>query len=278
MSSYLPSRRSSRLTLGALIAASLVAVLLWSVTGVSKAAKPHQVAAKPTIVLVHGAWADASSWTPVIQRLQRDGYTVDAPPNPLRGVQSDSAYLASFLNTIKGPVVLVGHSYGGFLTTNAAVGDPNVKALVYVDAYIPAEGDTLNSLTSAMPGSMLGQSAFNPVPFGTGAGDVDLYIKPSLFPSIVANGLPDSQAAALAAEQRPLAAAALTEPSGPPAWKTIKSWDVIGTNDHVLPPAEQLVMAHRAHSKITEVAAPHLSMLAAPGTVTKVIVQAANGS
>jgi pimeloyl-ACP methyl ester carboxylesterase len=278
MSSYLPSGRFSRVASLAVAAALLVAVGMWSTTGVSRAAKPHQAAAKPTIVLVHGAWADASSWNPVIKRLQSDGYTVDAPPNPLRGVQSDSAYLLSFLKTIQGPVVLVGHSYGGFVTTNAAVGDPSVKALVYVDAYIPAQGDTLNSLTSAEPGSMLGQSAFNAVPFGKGAGDVDLYVKPSLFPTIVSNGLPAREGAELAAEQRPLAAAVLTEPSGPPAWKTIKSWDVIGMNDHVLPPAEQLVMAHRAHAKITEVAAPHLSMLAKPGTVTKVILQAANSS
>jgi pimeloyl-ACP methyl ester carboxylesterase len=275
---YLPSRRSARAVLVALGAGALLAVGLLSLTGVSSAANARDAAAKPTIVLVHGAWADASSWNPVIQRLQHDGYTVDAPPNPLRGVQSDSAYLSAYLKTIKGPVVLVGHSYGGFLTTNAAVGDSSVKALVYVDAYIPAQGDTLNSLTSAQPGSMLGQSAFIPVPFGTGAGDVDLYIKPSLFPSVVANGLPASVGAELAAEQRPLAAAALSEPSGVPAWKTIKSWDVIGTNDHVLPPAEQLAMAHRAHSKITEVAAPHLSMLAAPATVTQVILQAAHSS
>jgi pimeloyl-ACP methyl ester carboxylesterase len=278
MSHYLPTPR--RISKSVLVAFALAAIAasLWSFTGTSSAAKARQPTAKPTIVLVHGAWADASSWNPVIERLQNDGYTVDAPPNPLRGVASDTAYLASYLKTIQGPVVLVGHSYGGFLTTGAAVGDSSVKALVYVDAYIPAQGDTLNSLTGALPGSMLGKSAFDAVPFGPTAADVDLYVKPSLFGSVVANGLPASQAAALAAEQRPLAAAALTEPSGPPAWKTIKSWDVIGTNDHVLPPAEQLVMAHRANSKITEVAAPHLSMLAKPGVVTKVILEAADAS
>jgi pimeloyl-ACP methyl ester carboxylesterase len=277
--SYFPSRRSSRVASVGLAAVALLAVVLWSTTGTSNAANSRQAASvKPTIVLVHGAWANSSSWDPVIGRLQQDGYTVDAPPNPLRGVQSDSAYLASYLKTIQGPVVLVGHSYGGFVTTDAAVGDSNVKALVYVDAYIPAQGDTLNSLTAAMPGSMLGQSAFNAVPFGSGAGDVDLYIKQSLFPSVVANGLPASTGAKLAAEQEPLAAAALSEPSGPPAWKSIKSWDVIGMNDHVLPPAEQLAMAHRAHSKVTEVNAPHLAMLAQPAAITKVIEQAADGS
>ena len=106
-------------------------------------------------MLEHGAWADGSSWSGVVTRLQKAGYTVDVPPNPLRGVGSDSAYLASYLATVPGPIVLVGHSYGGFVITNAATGDKNVKALVYVYAYIPAQGDTLNSLTSQFPGSQV---------------------------------------------------------------------------------------------------------------------------
>ena len=127
--------------------------------------QPLAPAAKPTIVLEHGAWADGSSWSGVVTRLQQDGYTVDVPPNPLRGVTSDSAYLASYLATVPGPVVLVGHSYGGFVTTNAATGDKNVKALVYVDAYIPAQGDTLNSLTAQFPGSQItpGRPELRPV-------------------------------------------------------------------------------------------------------------------
>ena len=119
---------------------------------------------KPTIVLEHGSWADGSSWDAVISRLQRDGYTVYAPPNPLRGLSYDSATLADFLKTISGPIVLAGHSYGGMVITNAATGDPNVKALVYDDAFIPAKGDTVFGLTAAQPGSCLGSSAFNPVP------------------------------------------------------------------------------------------------------------------
>ena len=212
-------------------------------------------------------------------RLQEDGFTVYAPPNPLRGVSHDSTYLADFLSTISGPIVLVGHSYGGFVITNAATGNPNVKALVYVDAFIPAQGDTLLGLTTAKPGSCLGGNAFNFVPYPGGpANDVDTYIKPSLVPSCFASGLPPSQAAVIAATQRPLAASTLQEPSGPPAWKTIPSWDVIGTADQVLPPAEQLFMAQRAGANVTKVNAGHLSMIADPRAVAQVIEQAAQAT
>ena len=237
---------------------------------------------KPTIVLEHGAWADASSWDGVIRLLQDDGFTVDAPPNPLRGVSYDSSYLADFLSTIPGPIVLVGHSYGGFVITNAATGNPNVKALVYVDAFLPDQGETLAQLTGAQPGSCLaGNPAdiFNLVPYpGAPAGDVDTYIKQSLVPSCFASGLPASQAAVIAATQRPLAASTLGEPSGPPAWETIPSWDVIGTADLVLPPAEQIFMAKRAGAHITKVNAGHLSMIADPGVVAQVIEQAAQAT
>jgi pimeloyl-ACP methyl ester carboxylesterase len=235
---------------------------------------------KPTIVLVHGAWADASSWSRVIKRLQSDGYTVCAPPDPLRGLASDSAYLASFLATISGPVVLVGHSYGGAVITNAATSDPGVKALVYVDAFIPDQGQTIVQLVSAQPGSRLAvvdpRQVFNLVPFGPGAGDVDLYVLPSVFPDAFANRMSPRLGAELAASQRPLAASALQEPSGPPAWATIRSWSVIGTQDHVIPRAEQVAMSTHAGARTREITAPHLSMLADPGAVTHVIVDAAH--
>jgi pimeloyl-ACP methyl ester carboxylesterase len=230
-------------------------------------------AVKPTIVLEHGAWADGSSWDGVVTRLQKDGYTVDVPPNPLRGVGSDSAYLASYLATVPGPIVLVGHSYGGFVTTNAATGDKNVKALVYVDAYIPAQGDTVNSLTSQFPGSQITPAALNFV--ASPGGVTDAYVQPSQFRSILANDLPASQAAELAATQRPIAATALTEVSGPPAWTSIPSWAVIGTADHAIPPAAQEFMAHRAHATVTEINASHLSLISHPGEVTAVIEEAA---
>jgi pimeloyl-ACP methyl ester carboxylesterase len=234
-------------------------------------------AAKPTIVLVHGAWADSSSWNGVIERLQALGYTVDAPPNPLGGVSSDSAYLSDFLSTISGPVILVGHSYGGFVITNAATGNPQVKALVYDDAFIPAAGDTPESLSSAMPGSCLTPAALNFVPYpGAPSGDAEVYVNQSVFPGCFANGLPAREGAALAAEQQPPVASILSDTlTTTPAWQTIPSWDVIGTADHVIPPAEQVVMARRAGSHVTEINAPHLSMISDPGAVTAVILSAA---
>jgi pimeloyl-ACP methyl ester carboxylesterase len=261
------------LTVAALVAAPSAVAAASTGSPAHPAASPAPSAAKPTIVLEHGAWADGSSWSGVVTRLQRDGYTVDVPPNPLRGPASDSAYLASYLATVTGPVVLVGHSYGGFVTTNAATGDKNVKALVYVDAYIPAQGDTLNSLTAQFPGSQITQAALNFVP--SPGGVTDVYIKPALFRGILANDLPASQAAELAATQRPIAASALAEVSGPPAWATVPSWDVIGTADHAIPPAAQEFMAARAHATVTKVDASHLSMISHPDTVANVIEAAA---
>jgi pimeloyl-ACP methyl ester carboxylesterase len=149
--------RRARFALIGLAVAGLVAIP--SAVAAASTSSHSQSAVKPTIVLEHGAWADGSSWSGVVTRLQKDGYTVDVPPNPLRGPDSDSAYLASYLATVPGPIVLVGHSYGGFVITNAATGDKNVKALVYVDAYIPAQGDTINSLTAQFPGSQITPAA-----------------------------------------------------------------------------------------------------------------------
>jgi pimeloyl-ACP methyl ester carboxylesterase len=230
---------------------------------------------KPTIVLVHGAWADTSSWDGVIQRLQADGYTVYTPPNPLQGLPYDAAYLADFLHTISGPIVLVGHSYGGAVITNAATGDPQVKALVYVDAFAPAQGQTIAQLLAAFPGSCAVPANLNVVPFpGAPSGVGDAYIKQSVFPSCMADGLPATEAHVLAVTQLPIATIALTQKSGVPAWKTIPSWAVVGTTDHAIPLALQLAMAHTAHAHITRVDAPHLSMISDPRTVTSVILQA----
>jgi pimeloyl-ACP methyl ester carboxylesterase len=241
---------------------------------------------KPTIVLEHGAWADGSSWTGEIQRLQADGFTVHAPPNPLRGLANDSDTLADFLSTISGPIILVGHSYGGMIITNAATGNPNVKALVYVNAFIPAQGETAFGLTAAQPGSCVGSAnAFNAVPYpGAGAGDFDTYLKagPDLpypgFGQCFANGLPAGEAAVLAATQRPIAFSAGSDPSGVPGWLTIPSWSLIGTADHVIPPAEQLFMSQRAKAHITEINAGHLSLISNPGAVTRVIIAAAQAT
>jgi pimeloyl-ACP methyl ester carboxylesterase len=284
------NRTARRISLPALLAVVLAAALLAIVPGratpagasAGAAAAGSGHAAKPVIVLEHGAWADASGWSSVISRLQRRGFTVYAPPNPLRGLPQDSAYLHQFLTqnaALAGQrVVLVGHSYGGAVITNAAVGDPEVKALVYVDAFIPDQGDTVGGLLGAKPGSCIGgppADVFNLVPYPGGPpGDVDLYIKPDLVPGCFASGLPASQAAVIAATQRPLAASAATEPSGPPAWKTIPSWAVIGTADRVIPPAELTFMAQRAGARITDVKAGHLSLISKPQVVTRVILQA----
>jgi pimeloyl-ACP methyl ester carboxylesterase len=234
---------------------------------------------KPTIVLVHGAWANTASWDAVIQQLQADGYTVYAPPNPLQGLIYDSAFLADFLHSIPGPIVLVGHSYGGDVITNAATGDTQVKALVYVDAFAPAQGQTLAQLLAAYPGTCAVPSNLTVVPFpGAPAGVGDAYITQSAFPSCMANGLPAGEAQALGAVQLPLSTIALTQPSGVPAWETIPSWAVVGTSDHAIPPALQLAMAENAHAHITEVNAPHLSMVSDPGVVTRVILRAVHAT
>jgi pimeloyl-ACP methyl ester carboxylesterase len=231
---------------------------------------------RPTIVLVHGDWADGSSWTGVIQRLQDRGFTVVAPPNLLRGPAADAAYLTSYLRTISGPIVLVAHSYGGFVATNAATGNPNVKALVYIDAFVPDEGETAGALLEG-EGSCVNNDGFNFVPYD---GGLDLYLRWEAnltYPGYMecfANGLDPDEAAILAAGQRPAAPAQFFEPSGAPAWKTIPSWSLIGTLDNVIPRALQEEMSGRAGARITRVEAGHLTPVTHPGDVSKMIVSA----
>ncbi len=273
------SRRITALTAAAAAAGLLVTAGMASSVHASSAHASAGTSAaggpKPSIVLVHGAWADSSSWDAVVSQLTRDGYTVYVPPNPLLGISYDSAFIRDFLDTISGPIILVGHSYGGAVITNAATGDKQVKALVYVDAFAPAHGQTIGQLVSAYPGSCVLPPAnvtAQPYP-GAPAGAVDVYIKQDVFPSCMANGLPSSEASELAVTQRPLTSLALTQPSGVPAWKTIPSWAVIGTADHAIPPAELLAMARQAHAHITIIpGAPHLSMISNPGIVTRVIL------
>jgi pimeloyl-ACP methyl ester carboxylesterase len=263
--------------LTALCAAAVAAVTL---AGRSTAAVATTTQTKPTVVLVHGAWANNAGWASVIERLENDGYTVVAPPDPLQSLNGDAETIADLLQTIPGPIVLVGHSYGGMVISNAATGNPNVKALVYIDAFIPDQGESALGLDSSQPGSVLGagppNTVFNFVPFpGVAPGDALLYVKPSVFLKGFANDLPAKEGAVLAATQAPAAFSALTAPSGPPAWTTIPSWDLVGTIDNAIPSSIQLFMANRAHAHITEVKAGHLSMISQPNAVTKVILEAA---
>lgn len=242
----------------------------------------HVGPVKPTVVLVHGAWADASSFAPVTVELQKDGYKVLNAPNPLRGLETDAPNVAAFINQhTTGPVVLVGHSYGGSVITQAAIETPSVKALVYVDAYAPDTGDSVISLTGAQPGSALAapdpSTVFDFVqyPQPNGGQDVDTYIKTTLFQQVFAAVLPTKQTDVLAASQTPIPLTALEATlKTEPAWKTIKSYFFIGTRDKVIPQAEQFAMAYRANGIITTGEADHLSMLETPHQITSVIEQA----
>ncbi len=236
---------------------------------------------KPTIVLVHGAWADASSWSGEVDRLQRDGYVVRAIANPLRGLTSDAADLADFLTTISGPIVLVGHSYGGAVITNAAAGNRNVKELVDVNAAAPAVGETvaqLSGTTSALGAAP--DTLYDPVPIpGAPAGDTDLYLKEKVFLQSFAPDLPTRTAEVLWASQRPAAMSAFTTRSSAAAWQTIPSWYVIGTADQIITPESQLSMAHRAHARILLVpGGSHLTLISHPGPVTDQILAAAQAA
>jgi pimeloyl-ACP methyl ester carboxylesterase len=278
-----PRHRRRLLGLAAVLTALIA--LAASAAGGATAARstaPASEAAKPTVVMVHGAWADGSGWNKVVARLQRDGYPVRVPPNPLRGLGSDAAYLASFLSTISGPIVLVGHSYGGAVITNAATGDTDVKALVYVDAFAPDEGETLLQLIAADSDSALNAdptSVFDFVPYpGAPPGDADLYLKQPVFLESFSTGISTPKAMVLYATQRPLALFAGAEPSGVPAWKTIPSWYLVGTGDQIITATAQRFMAERAAATIVEVKAGHLSMISDPAAVTKLINQAANAT
>jgi pimeloyl-ACP methyl ester carboxylesterase len=235
-------------------------------------------AARPTLVLVHGAWAGTSSWSAVTERLQREGYQVRAFANPLRGLTGDAEDLAAFLTTIDGPIVLVGHSYGGSVITNAAAGDPDVQQLVYVDAAAPAVGETTAQLSGAT--SALGAppaTLYDRVPYaGAPAGDAELYLKQPVFLRSFGPDLPAPVATVLWAGQRPAAMRAFTTPSKAAAWKTIPSWYVIGTADKIITPESQQAMAQRANAKVRKVpGGSHLTLVSHPEPVTEQILAAA---
>lgn len=230
---------------------------------------------KPTVVLVHGAFADSSSWNGVIRHLQSDGYRVIAAPNELRSVKGDAAEVNSLVRSISGPVVLVGHSYGGPVISEAATGLQNVKALVYVAAFAPDVGESAAELAGRFPGSTLGPALAPPVSLADGG--KDLYIDQDKFRAQFAADVPAAQAKLMAVGQRPITDAALHEASTSAAWKTIPSWFVYGTADLNIPPAAQAFMAKRAHAKDVEVikGASHVVMVSHPDAVARLIETAA---
>jgi len=262
--------RRKRVVIPALVAAALLAL------PASSQAAPNQVApaasarkaAKPTIVLVHGAFADSSSWDGVVARLERDGYPVLGLANPLRDLAGDSAYLSSVLDTIPGPVVLVGHSYGGAVITDAAAGHANVKALVYIAAFAPDQGESSLGITGEYPGSQLPSSlVVRPFPGGQ-----DAYIDPAAFRKVFAADLPAREARLMAAEQRPVAMAALAAPSSAPAWRTIPSWYLVAGADRAIPPAAERAMAQRAHAHtVTITGASHAVSVSHPEAVADLV-------
>ncbi|MGN8120139.1 alpha/beta fold hydrolase [Pseudomonas sp. 22082] len=231
--------------------------------------------AKPTVVLVHGAFADASSWNGVTKILEKDGYTVIAAANPLRGVKSDGAAVSALLSSIQSPVVLVGHSYGGNVISDAANDHANVKALVYVSAFAPEAGETVAGLAGKFPGSTLGPTLAPPVALADGG--KDLYIQQSKFHDQFAADVPAAQAALMAATQRPVTEAALNEQAGTPAWKHIPSWYIYGDKDKNIPPQAMAFMAKRADAKAVEVVkgASHVVMVSNPAPVARLIEKAA---
>ncbi|MFC3677749.1 alpha/beta fold hydrolase [Ferrovibrio xuzhouensis] len=231
---------------------------------------------KPTIVLVHGAFAGSSSWNGVVSRLTAKGYHVIAAANPLRGPGFDGSYVREILKSIDGPVVLVGHSYGGNVITNAANGATHVKALVYVSAFAPDAGESAADLAGKFPGSTLG-AALAPAVELPGGGK-DLYIRQDKFRAQFAADVSEKEARLMAVTQRPIAEAALTEAAGNPAWKKIPSWFAYGTSDRNIPAAAMTFMAERAAAKETVVikGASHVLMVSHPEAIAKLIERAAN--
>ncbi|MEU4096471.1 alpha/beta hydrolase [Streptomyces sp. NPDC026673] len=270
--------RSRRRIRRAHVTAAGCALALCAVAAAPAAADGGTTGTKPTVVLIHGAFADASSWNGVIERLERRGYSVIAPANPLRGLYSDSTYIASVLESIKGPVVLAGHSYGGAVISSAAAGNPRVKSLVYISALMPDVGESGMSLSARFP-SALG-TATRSVPYRAGGGvsGTDLYLKSDKVHPVFAGCLSESQANLLGVTQRPAATTAFSEKAKVAAWKTIPSWALVGRQDMTISPDQERFEAERAHSHTVEIDSCHVSLIAHPDAVTDLILQAATAA
>jgi pimeloyl-ACP methyl ester carboxylesterase len=236
-------------------------------------------ATKPTVVLVHGAFADSSSWNGVIAHLAKDGYSVIAAANPLRGLHSDAAYLRCVLDGVEGPIVVAGHSYGGSVMSEAADGHPRVKALVYVASFLLEEGESTGELAGKHPGNELGP-ALRPVPVGGPDGQTadDLYIEQERFREVFAADVPEEVAALMAVTQRPIIGDALADKATKAAWKTIPSWTLVTLQDLAVPARSQRFMAERAESHTVEVDASHAVTVSQPGDVARLIAEAAGAT
>ncbi len=254
---------------GALAAASLVVA-----TPASAAAAPihaRRAAAKPTIVLVHGAFADASSFAGITQRLQAAGYPVLAIANPLRGIGYDSTYLASVLATIKGPIVLVGHSYAGALIGNVI--DTRIKALVYIAAFLPDVGQSVSQTNAHSRDVLLGPGAqiARQYPAPGGGTGTEVYIKPGDFRRIFAADLSPARTRVLAASRRPIDVKAFSEPVTNATWHTLRSWCLVPEQDRAIGTDAELAMARRAHCHTRRIPGSHLVMVAKPDFTARFI-------
>ncbi|MET9388712.1 alpha/beta hydrolase [Streptomyces sp. NPDC002928] len=270
----IPEGQPRRRVLGGLLAAG--AVTLGAAPASASASARSGSGTRPTVVLVHGVFADSSGWNDVIARLLKAGFPVIAPANPLRDLAGDSAYVSSVIDTIPGPVILVGHSYGGEVITNAGRGHANVKALVYVGAFAPDEGESALQLAGMFPGSKLPDALVTrPLPLPDGTTGTDGYVDPAKFHEVFAADLPTSVTRLMAATQRPGSVGGLASGSGVPAWKSLPSWYVIPTADNVIPAAAQRFMAGRAGSTTVEVkGSSHVVMMSHPDVVVRQILAA----
>ncbi|MEV6118391.1 alpha/beta hydrolase [Streptomyces sp. NPDC052109] len=258
-------------------AAGCAAAVLCAVPTAPAVAQSGASGAAPTIVLVHGAFADGSSWNGVIERLERRGYTVMAPANPLRGLHSDAAYIASVLKSVRGPIVLAGHSYGGAVISSAAAGNPQVKSLVYINALVPDVGESGMSLSARFPSALA--TATESVKYRTGdMNGTDLYLKRSKVHSVFAACLPAAQANLLGVTQRPAATTAFSEKAEVAAWKNIPSWALVGRRDMTITPEQERFEARRAHSHTVEINSCHVSLIAQPDAVAGLILKAASAA